>query len=137
MGYYPGVGTHSEALPIEIHAGDNLSDLRFTVRKQVVYTVSFRVVTPDGNPAPTARLGVSIDSPDQDALSYHLTQNRDEEGYYTVGYVPPGRYLVQTYIIPDFETGKAPEELSRWRMAKQEVDISADSKIVVRLNPAQ
>jgi len=135
MGYYPGVAKHSEAVPIEVHAGDNLADLRFTVRRQSVYTVSFRIVTPDGSPLPLERLGVSIDSPERDALSYHLTQNRSEEGYYTVGYVPPGRYLVRTYIQPDFTSGKVPAELSKWRMAKQEVEIQSDSEIVLKLSP--
>jgi hypothetical protein len=43
---------------------------------------------------------------------------------------------VQTYIQPDPETGKIPPELSKWRMAKQEVVIPSDTEIVVlKLNP--
>jgi hypothetical protein len=137
MGYYPGVAKRSEAVPIEVQAGDNLSDLHFSVRQERLYTVRFRIVTPDGSPLPLERLGVSIDSADRDALAYHLTQNRNENGNYPAGYVPPGHYLVQTYIQPNFETGKVPAELSRWRMAKQEVDIPSDSEFVVKLSPAE
>jgi hypothetical protein len=136
MGYYPGVAKHSEAVPIEVHAGDNLSDLHFSVRKERVYNVWFRIVTPDGSPVPLERLGVSIDSQERDALAYHLMQNRNENGKYGAGYIPPGHYLVQTYIQPDFETGKVPADLSRWQMAKQEVDIASDSETVLKLSPA-
>jgi hypothetical protein len=135
MGYYPGVGTHSHAVPIEIHAGENLSDLHFSVSKERVYTVSFRIVA-DGSPLPLEDFGVAIDSTDQDGLAYHLTQSRNDGGIFYAGYVPPGHYIVRTYIKPDFKTGKIPPELSKWRMAKQEVDISSGSEVLLKLNPA-
>lgn len=137
MGYYPGVTKRSETVPIEVHAGDNLSELHFSVRKERLYTVWFRIVTPDGSPLPLEGLGVSIDSQDRDALAYHLTQNENKNGRYGAGYIPPGHYLVQTYIQPDFRTGKVSTELSRWRMAKQEVNIASDSEIELKLNPAE
>jgi hypothetical protein len=135
MGYYPGVGTHSAAVPIEIRAGVSLSDLHFSVAKEPVYTVRFRIVA-EGSPAPSENLGVAIDGADQDKLAYHLRQNENKDGIFSAGYVPPGHYLVQTYLQPDFQTGKIPPELSKLRMAKQEVDISSDSEILLKLNPA-
>jgi hypothetical protein len=136
MGYFPGVRKHAEAVPIDVRAGDNLSNLQFTVRKEPLYTVPFRIVTPDGSPLPLESLGVSVDSPDRDDLAYHLTQNGNENGLFYAGYVPPGYYTVQTYIQPDPETGKIPVELSKWRMAKQEVVIPSDTEIVVlKLTP--
>lgn len=135
IGYYPGVGKHAEAVPIEIHAGENLRDLHFTVNEEHLFTACVRIATPDGS-EPLDRLGVSIDSLDRDALAYHETQNNNEHGVYCLGYVPPGRYVVQTYIQLDFETEKVPVELSKWQMAKQEVDIKAASEIILRLKPA-
>lgn len=136
MGYFPGVRKHAEAVSIEIHAGDNLSDLHFTVRKEPLYTVPFRIVTPDGSPLPLESLGISVDSPYQDGLAYHLIQNGNENGLFYAGYVPPGYYTVQTYIQPDSETGKIQPELSKWRMAKQEVVIPSDTEIIVlKLSP--
>jgi len=135
MGYYPGVATHAEALPIEIRAGDSLADLQFKVTKQRLYTVAFRVTVPDGSALPLGRLGIAIDSRDQDGLAYHLTQNRNESGVYRAGYVPPGHYLVQTYIQPDFENPTVPTQLAKWRMVKQEVDIPTRSEIVLTLAP--
>lgn len=135
MGYYPGVGTHSAAVPIEIQAGENLSDLHFSVAKEPLYTVRFRIVA-DGSPLPLENLGVAIDGTDRDELAYHLMQNENKDGIFFAGYVPPGRYVVQTYVQPDFNTGKVPPELSKWRMAKQEVDISSGSEILLKLNPA-
>jgi hypothetical protein len=136
MGYYPGVRKGSEAVPIEIHAGDNLSNVTFAVIREPLYTVKFRIVAPDGSTLPVHSLGVSVDSPGQDALSYHMTQNGNENGIFYAGYVPPCYCTVQTYIQPDPETGKIPPELSKWRMAKQEVVIPSDTEIVVlKLNP--
>jgi len=133
MGFYPGVGTHSAAAPIEVQAGERLSDLNFSIVKQRLYTVSFRIVTPTGSPLPLKGLSVAIDSTDQDQLAYHLRQARHKNGLYFAGFVPPGHYIVQTYVEPDFKTGKFPPELSKWGMARQEVDISSGAEILLRL----
>jgi hypothetical protein len=136
MGYYPGVRKNSEAVPIEIHPGDNLSNLKFAVIKEPLYTVKFRIVTPDGSPLPVHSLGISVDSPDRDALSYHLAQNGNENGIFYAGYIPPCYCTVQTYIQPNPETGEIPPELSKWRMAKQEVIIPSHAEIIeLKLNP--
>jgi hypothetical protein len=133
IGYYPGVTKHSEAEPIEITAGGNLSDVRFTVQKQPVYTVRFRVVTEDGSPPPWRNLGVAMDSPDRDALAYHERDGVNEDGSLTLGLIPPGHYLVSSLIEPDFETGQIPVEASKWQMAKREVDIRGQAEIVLTL----
>ena len=70
------------------------------------------------------------------SLSYHLAQNRTLKGVYPAGYVPQGRYLVQTYIQPEVRVGKIPADLAKWRMAKKEVDISSDSEIILKLTRA-
>jgi hypothetical protein len=138
MGYFPGVRKHAEAVPIEVREGDNLSGLHFTVRKETLYTVQFRIVSADGSPLPLESLGVSVDSSYQDGLAYHLTQNGNENGIFYAGFVPPGYYSVQTYVQPDTATGRIRPELSKWHMAKQEVAIPSDAEVIVlKLNPAK
>jgi hypothetical protein len=136
MGYFPGVTKHSEATLIEVRAGATLADLQFQVQKQPVYTVRFRLVTSDGSAVPWRGLGVAIESPELDALAYREGHSVDEDGSYTLGLIPPGHYLVSSFIQPDFETQQVSAEVSKWRMAKQEVDISGDGEVVLRLVPA-
>jgi hypothetical protein len=108
--------------------------LDFTVRKEPLYTVSFRIQSSDGSPVPLDNLRVRIDSPDRDELAYHLDQH-ESDGEFTMGYVPPGHYVVRTYIQIDNEQ-KVPVELTKWRMANQEVDIKSDANIILKLNPS-
>jgi hypothetical protein len=89
MGFYPGVRTHAAAVPVEIKAGDNLSNLRFSVAEEHVYTVSFRIVSMDGTPLPMGDLGVTIDSPDQDALAYHLAPSEKRTAFIMQGHCCP------------------------------------------------
>jgi hypothetical protein len=100
-GYYPGVAKRSQAKMIEVHGGDNLADLQFSVGKVRVHTVLFHIVSADGSLLPLKNLGVSVDAPERDALAYHLTQTRNINGEFPAGYVPPGNYLVQTYVPED------------------------------------
>jgi hypothetical protein len=134
MGYYPGVTQRSEAAVIEVKAGENLRDLNFKAGQESVYTVSFQIVASDGTPLPLEAFGIMIDSNSQDALSYHLNQHV-RDGWFTMGYVPPGHYVVQTYLQYGVSE-KVRKELSKWRMAKQEVEIKADADIVLKLEPA-
>jgi hypothetical protein len=136
MGYYPGVTQRADAKILEIAAGANLRDLNFSIRKQRVYTVSFRIVATDGSRLPLDDLGVIIESHDRDALAYHLAQHLGDDGQYTVGYVPPGKYVVRT--IPwGLPSKQAQAELEKWRMANQEVEISEGAQIVLKLEPAK
>lgn len=136
MGYYPGVQAHSGAIPIEVRAGESLSDLHFSVTEQPLYTVRFRIVTPDGDTLPLENLGVAIDSTERDALAYHLSQNENEDGVFVAAYVPSGHYVIQTFILPDFRTGEVPPAISKCNMARQQVDISSGSEILLKLTPA-
>jgi len=135
MGYYPGVAKRGDASVIEVKPGAKLKNLDFTVRKESLYTVSFRIQSSDGSPVPLDNLRVRIDSPDRDELAYHLDQHA-EDGEYTMGYVPPGHYMVRTYIQMDDPEQKVPAALTQWRMANQEIDIKSDADIVLKLSPA-
>jgi hypothetical protein len=135
MAYYPGVALRSEATVLEVKAGDNLKGMNFKASQVSVYTVSFRIEASDGTPLPVEALGVMIDPGYRDELAYHLQQQRMNDGWFTMGYVPPGHYFVETYLQYG-ASAQAREQLSKWRMAKQEVDIKADTDIVLKLEPA-
>jgi hypothetical protein len=124
------------ARTIEVHGGEKISDLRFSVGKGRLHTVLFYIVSADGSLLPLAKFGVSIDAPARDALAYHLTQTRSINGEFPARYVPSGELLVQTYLRPDLKTGKIPAELMRWRMARQEMCIGTDSEIILTLSRA-
>ena len=109
--YYPGVARRSQAKVIEVHAGETLADLHFDADKVRVHTVLFRIVTTNGSRLPLEKLGVSVDAPERDALAYHLAQPRNINGEFPAGYVPPGNYVVQTYVRPDLKSGKIPGTL--------------------------
>ena len=113
-----------------------MADLHFDADKVRAHTVLFRIVTTNGSRLPLEKLGVSVDAPERDALAYHLAQPRNINGEFPAGYVPPGNYVVQTYVRPDLKSGKIPPELLRWRMARREMYIGTDSEIVLKLNPA-
>jgi hypothetical protein len=132
MGYYPGVSKHADAAVIEVKAGAKLQNLNFTVQKEPLYTVSFRIQSSDGSPVPLDNLRVRIDSPDRDELAYHLDQH-ESDGEFTMGYVPPGHYLVRTYIQMNDPEERVSVELAKWRMANQEIDINSDANIVLKL----
>ncbi|MBZ5505292.1 MAG: hypothetical protein LAO78_07380 [Acidobacteriia bacterium] len=136
MGYYPGVTQRADAKIFEIATGVTLRDLNFSVHKQRVYTVSFRIVATDGSRLPLDDLGVMIDSHDRDALAYHLAQHLGDDGKYTVGYVPPGKYVIRT--IPwGMPSKQAQTKIAKWRMANQEVEITSNAEIVLKLEPAK
>jgi hypothetical protein len=121
---------------IEVHDGEKISDLQFSIGKARLHTVLFHIVSADGSLLPLEKFGVSIDAPERDALAYHLTQTRSINGEFPAGYVPSGELLVQTYLRPDLKTGKIPAELLRWRMARQEMYIGTDSEIIFKLSRA-
>jgi hypothetical protein len=129
MGYYPSVTKHSEAVAIEIKAGAKLADVRFAVQRQSLFTVRFRIVTPDGSPVPWESLGVAIDSPDRDPLAYHESHGLNKDGSYTLGLIPPGHYFVSSFVQ------QVPVGASKWQMAKEQVDIKGDMEVLLRLIP--
>jgi hypothetical protein len=135
-GYFSGAAKEQDATAVQVRAGDVLSDMHFSVGRARVHTVLFRIVTSDGTLLPFDKLGVSVDAADRDALSYHLSQNRNVNGIFPAGYVPPGRYLVQTYIRTPLKNEKLAAILAKWRMTKKEMNISSDSEIVLKLTPA-
>lgn len=138
MGFYPGVASQSEAVQISIQAGARLPDVKFTTFRQSLYSIRIRVLTPDGTQLSYKNgCGVAVDSEDRNPLSYHISHTLEEDGTYTFGYIPPGKYQVTTYFEPDFEGGemKPFPEAAKWKPARQKVVVRGETETVVRLDP--
>jgi len=139
IGFYPGVNSQADAVQLSIQAGIRLPDVKFTTFKQAVYSIRIRVLAPDGTQLSYKNgCGVAVDSEDRNPLSYHISNTLEEDGTYTFGYIPPGKYRVTTYFQPDFEGDelKPFPEAAKWRPARQEVVVSGDAEVVVQLKSA-
>jgi hypothetical protein len=134
MGYYPGVTQPDRATVLQIGPSVRLDHMNFVIRKQPLYTVSFTIVASDGSHLPLDNIGITLDSPQRDSLSYHEDQHL-RDGEYTLGYVPPGKYTVKTIPWGQLSPSVA-AELARWRMANQQVEINSDADIVLKLERA-
>ena len=129
IGYYPGAVRRSEATPIDVVAGGQLFDVKLRVHEERLYTVRFQIVTSDGSPVPWQSLGVAIESPNQGRFGYKVDHGVSEDGSYTFGLIPPGHYIVSTYVL------FAHLVLTKWQMARQEIDISGPEQVNVKLDP--
>jgi hypothetical protein len=133
MGFYPGVPKHSLALPLEVRPGTTSYNLQFSLSKEALFRVRIKAVLYDGSPLPWKKpwehVMVAIDSPDQDPLAYHESHGVNEDGSYTFGYIPAGRYTFATYI--------SPADASAWQPAKEEADITRNTEVVLKLLPAK
>lgn len=138
MGFYPGVGSQADATQLSIRAGARLPDVKFTTIRQSLYSIRIRVLTPDATQLSYKNgCGVAVDSEDRNPLSYHISHTLEEDGTYTFGYIPPGKYQVTTCFEPDFEGGemKPFPEAAKWKPARQEVIVRGETDTVVRLEP--
>lgn len=133
MGFYPGVVKYGNAVPIEVKAGVNLTGLEFRAQKQYLYNVYVRIVTSDGSRLPWQDLGIAIDSADSSPFGYHERHGVGEDGSYTLGLIPPGRYFVHSVIESEEGTSESVSRLATWQMAEREIDVREDTKVVLRL----
>lgn len=76
---------------IEVHAGENVSNLQFSFGKVRVHTVLFHIVSSHRSLLPSEKFGVSIEAPERDALVYHLMQTRNINGEFPAGHLPPDK----------------------------------------------
>lgn len=76
---------------IELHAGENVSNLQFSFGKVRVHTVLFHIVSSHRSLLPSEKFGVSIEAPERDALVYHLIQTRNINGEFPAGHLPPDK----------------------------------------------
>ena len=134
-GYYFNATGVSQASSIQVHEGDNLTNFRFMVQQQSLYTVTFRVAKIDKTVLPWEHLGVFIKGSDVDPLAYHKAQDFEKDDSCVLDLIPPGHYSVVTFAQPDPATG-VPPEILKWQMANKEIEITGDTEIVLTLRPA-
>jgi hypothetical protein len=135
MGFYPGVSTHANAVPIEIKPQTSLTVKPFALRNEKLYDIRISVVTSDGSRLPWERLGVAIQSADRDPLAYHEDHGVDEDGSYRFGYIPAGHYTVLSYAEPDFSEDKPEEQPFNWTQDKREIDVTGHTEVLLKIVP--
>jgi hypothetical protein len=136
ISFYPGVKTQGDAVQLSIEAGVRLSDVKLSTFHESVYRIRIRVLASDKTQLSYKNgCGVAVDSVDRNPLSYHISNTLEEDGTYTFGYIPPGKYQVTTYFKPDFEEGETKPfpEAAKWKAARQEVVVRGDTEVVVRM----
>lgn len=139
VGFYPGVYSQPEAIQLSIEPGVRLPDVKFTTFHESVYRIRIRVLAPDKTQLSYKNgCGVAVDSEDRNPSSYHISHTLNEDGTYTFGYIPRGKYEVTTYFQPNFEGGTLKQfpEASRWKPARKEVVVRGDTEVIVEMEPA-
>lgn len=138
--FYPGVISQADAVQLSITPGVRASEVKMTTFRQAVYRFHIRVLAPDKTQlsCKNACGGVAVDSEERNPLSYHESNTLEEDGTYTFGYIPPGKYHVTTYFQPNFERGEVKpfQEAAKWKPARQEVVVSGDTEVVIELELA-
>lgn len=137
MGFYPGVSKHSEAISIEVKAQTTITATPFKLHEESLYDIRIRVVTLDGSSLPWKRIGVAVQSPDRDPLSYHINHGVEEDGSYRFGYIPAGHYTVRSYAQPDFDEdpARASVQAFDWRQDEREVDVIGNTEVILKIAP--
>ena len=140
IGFYPGVISQADAMPLSIRAGDSLHGVKFTTTRQSLYSILVRVRAPDGTQLSYKNgCGVSVDSLEHNPFSYHINHTLGTDGTYTFGYIPPGKYQVTVYFQPD-DSGTELNpfaEANKWGPARHDVIVSGDTEVIVQLKPAR
>ena len=140
MAFYPGVNSREQAIQIDINPGLSLPDVKFTTFNEPLYTIRIRLVTPDGTRLSYKNgCGVLVDSEYRDPLSYHVSHTLEDDGSYTFGYIPAGKYVITTYFQPNFEGGEVKPfpEASKWKQSRQEVIVHGNTEVVIQMEPAK
>jgi hypothetical protein len=135
MGFYPGVSTHADAVPIEIKAQASFSAKPFTLRNEKLFDIRIKVVTSDGSPLPWKRIGVAVQSADRDPLAYHEDHGVDEDGSYRFGYIPAGHYTVISFLHPDFDDEQSEGKPFNWTQDRREIDVTGRTQVVLKIAP--
>lgn len=130
MGFYPGVGSQDQAVPLDIQAGVRLPDVKLTTVRERLYTIRIRVVTPEHSKLSCT--GVAVDSPYRDPLSYHINHSLEDDGTYTFGYIPVGTYRVATYFEPE-DDDKPCRDASKWKPAQKEAVVIGDTEVLITM----
>jgi len=140
MAFYPGAGFREHAIQLDVNPGTRLRDVKFTTFYEHLYTIRIRVVALDGTRLSYRNgCGVQVDSVYRDPLSYHINHTLEEDGSYTFGYIPAGKYVISTYFQPNFEGGEVRPfpEASKWKQTRKEVVVGGNTEVVIQMEPAK
>jgi hypothetical protein len=138
MGFYPGVNSPEQATQLSIKRGVRLPDVTFSTIYESLYNIRIRVITSDKTQLSYENgCGVAVDSVYRNPLSYHIDHTLEEDGSYTFGYIPAGRYVITTYFEPNFDADepKPFPEASKWKPARQEVIVRGNTDVIIRMEP--
>jgi hypothetical protein len=134
------VQAREKAGQLHIEPGVRLPDLKFTTTREPLFTIRIRVVTPDATQLSYKNgCGVVVSSVYRDPLSYHISHGLEEDGSYTFGYIPAGKYVIGTYFQPHFDGRemKPFPEASKWAPARKEVLVGGDTEVVIHMEAAK
>jgi hypothetical protein len=134
MAFYPGVESLEQAVPLDIRAGIRLPDVNLTTVRQRLFTISIRVITPNGGKLSCT--GVAVNSPYRDPLSYHIDHGLEDDGTYRFGYIPVGKYQVVTYFEEE-DDGEPCSDATKWKPAQKEALVSGDTEVIIPIEPVK
>lgn len=89
--YYPGVPSPEQATRIEVSAGGEVGGFHLTLIEAYTYSVSGRVLSPDGSPAQSIRV-LSIIQADAGQVPLRRDTSTDLQGAFTVAGLLPGKH---------------------------------------------
>jgi hypothetical protein len=139
MAYYPGVALRAEAIQLNVRPGVRLPDVKLRTSYEQLHTIRIRVDTSDGTKLSYKNgWGVQINSTDRDPLSDHVSHTLEEDGSFTFGYIPDGKYVINTYFVPNFAAGHGEPfpEASKWKSVRKEVMVRGDTEVSIQVEPS-
>ena len=90
--FYPGTTSPADALPVEVVAGGNASELVVSVRPTARAAVTGQVVTLEGQPVPAASVTVLTSGPD--TMWMENTYRAKADGTFRAANLEPGTYAL-------------------------------------------
>jgi hypothetical protein len=96
--YYPGVAAITEAQAVRLGLSQTASDIDFNLQLVRVAQVSGRVVNPDGSPTTAGNVTMlteQVIAGGGNQLGVNYGGRLSGDGSFTIGNVPPGRYLLR------------------------------------------
>jgi Carboxypeptidase regulatory-like domain len=97
--YYPGVGSVNESRPLNVAVGQELLDVNFSILLVRTAQVAGTVTSPDGSITYSGQVNLAPETgagPDgRSQLGINFGSRIDWEGRFSIGNVPPGRYVLR------------------------------------------
>ncbi len=137
VGYHPGVFHVSKALPIELKAGQTISNAKVVLYPEQLYALRGKIVASDGSPPPSKYLTVGIEIADGELLHPEGEMGDSkvsEDGSFEFKFLAPGTYSVFTF----FDSDRPPKPAKIWKTAEADVTIKGETNdLVLTITPAE